>query len=108
MTSSRKVAANRQNASKSTGPRTVAGRKRSSRNGLRHGFNAVGPRDPAIEVQAGRLAAMIRQAQPAGFEILVREQALIIAEAEILLVRIHAARVAQIDSLGKSVAATRR
>jgi hypothetical protein len=36
--SSRKVAANRRNAQKSTGPRTPAGKKRVSRNALRHGF----------------------------------------------------------------------
>jgi len=36
--SSRKVEANRRNARKSTGPRTPIGKKRVSRNALRHGF----------------------------------------------------------------------
>jgi len=36
--SSRKVEANRRNARKSTGPRTATGKKRVSRNALRHGF----------------------------------------------------------------------
>ncbi len=36
--SSRKVEANRRNARKSTGPRTPTGKKRVSRNALRHGF----------------------------------------------------------------------
>jgi hypothetical protein len=38
--SDRKKAANRDNARKSTGPRTEAGKARSSRNALRHGFYA--------------------------------------------------------------------
>ncbi len=36
------LAANRRNARKSTGPRTGAGRKRSSKNALRHGLRAAG------------------------------------------------------------------
>src|SRR5436309_8484477 len=36
--SSRKIEANRRNARKSTGPRTATGKKRVSRNALRHGF----------------------------------------------------------------------
>ena len=37
-TSSRKVAANRRNALKSTGPRTTNGKRRVARNAVRHGF----------------------------------------------------------------------
>ncbi len=37
-TSSRKVAANRRNALKSTGPRTTSGKRRVARNAVRHGF----------------------------------------------------------------------
>ena len=36
--SSRKAEANRQNSRKSTGPRTAAGKKKVSRNAIRHGF----------------------------------------------------------------------
>ena len=36
--SSRKIEANRKNAKKSTGPKTVAGKKRVSRNSTKHGF----------------------------------------------------------------------
>jgi hypothetical protein len=36
--SARKVEANRQNSRKSTGPRTAAGKKKVSRNAIRHGF----------------------------------------------------------------------
>src|SRR6516164_3919707 len=40
MTSYRQIEANRRNASKSTGPRTEAGKQQSRRNSLRHGLTA--------------------------------------------------------------------
>jgi len=40
MATERQIAANRRNARRSTGPRSAAGRKRSSRNSLRHGLAA--------------------------------------------------------------------
>ena len=40
MTSDRQRAANQRNASKSTGPRTIAGKARARKNAFRHGFTA--------------------------------------------------------------------
>src|SRR5215469_13777310 len=40
MTSVRQIEANRDNALKSTGPKTADGKRRSRRNALRHGFTA--------------------------------------------------------------------
>jgi hypothetical protein len=40
MTSPKQIKANRENAKKSTGPRTVAGKLRSRRNSLMHGLTA--------------------------------------------------------------------
>ena len=48
MTSERKIAANRNNAKKSTGPRSSAGRAVSRRNALRHGLAASIGNDPAF------------------------------------------------------------
>jgi hypothetical protein len=39
MASERQLAANRANARKSTGPRSASGKKRASRNALKHGLN---------------------------------------------------------------------
>jgi hypothetical protein len=43
------VAANRSNASKSTGPKTREGRRRSSQNGVRHGLNQPPPHDLVLK-----------------------------------------------------------
>jgi hypothetical protein len=42
MASERQIAANRANAKRSTGPKTAAGKLRSSRNALKHGLSASG------------------------------------------------------------------
>jgi len=47
MTSERKIAANRNNAKKSTGPRTEAGRATSRQNARRHGLATGIGSDPA-------------------------------------------------------------
>ncbi|MDC3384998.1 hypothetical protein OAW59_01385 [Candidatus Pelagibacter sp.] len=38
MSSTNKINANRQNAKKSTGPKSIAGKKRSSLNAIKHGL----------------------------------------------------------------------
>ena len=55
MASKKQVAANRQNASRSTGPRTARGKARASANALRHGL-ARGPWPANAEVEVDRLA----------------------------------------------------
>jgi hypothetical protein len=41
MASERQIAANRRNAQKSTGPKSVQGKKRSSKNAYRHGLSVA-------------------------------------------------------------------
>ncbi len=48
-TSAAKIAANRRNAAKSTGPKTLAGKKASAMNATRHALLAVAPVLPGIE-----------------------------------------------------------
>ena len=52
MSSSKRAAANRRNARKSTGPRSASGRRRSSMNALKHGLDAQTPVLPG-EDEAG-------------------------------------------------------
>jgi len=60
VTSLRKIMANRANARKSTGPKTCAGKVRSSRNALRHGFGrpafCVGGYSGEVQVLAHEIA----------------------------------------------------
>ncbi|MGE3855189.1 MAG: hypothetical protein AB7K09_25885, partial [Planctomycetota bacterium] len=57
-TSNARIEANRRNAQRSTGPRTAAGKERSSRNGWRHGLtatNVVAPDEDAAAFDHYRL-----------------------------------------------------
>jgi hypothetical protein len=59
MTSERKIAANRQNSRRSSGPRSTAGARRASRNSLRHGLAAITHRPLAPTGDIERLARAI-------------------------------------------------
>jgi len=96
MTSDRKIAANRRNSQQSTGPRSVQAKQRIRGNALRHGLRAVALRSPAISAEADRLATAICGKDADQAE---REQALIIAESELILMQVRAARVDVIEQM---------
>jgi hypothetical protein len=77
-TSAAKIAANRLNATRSTGPQSVAGKARSSRNALRHGLAGALPLDRALGLQVEELAYEIARASS---EPILREAALAAAQA---------------------------
>jgi hypothetical protein len=62
MTSEHKIAANRSNAKKSTGPRSSAGRAVSRRNALRHGLAVAIGNDPAFGADIEDLAKALASA----------------------------------------------
>ena len=64
MATDRATAANRRNARASTGPRTEAGKARSSQNARKHGLSA-GDADPEMDAEVSRLAALIASELPA-------------------------------------------
>ena len=94
MASDRQIAANRRNARRSTGPRSGAGRKRSSPNSFRHGLAAhvtvYTERIKHIERLAGKIAG-------ATTDIVALECARAIAEAEFDLAQIRRVKVALIS-----------
>ena len=90
MTSARRNA-NRDNSRKSTGPKTVRGKARASRNALRHGLTAARVGDALVSAEA------VRMAEATGFKDMSRrqfEQLLIIVKCDVELERIAATRVA--------------
>jgi hypothetical protein len=89
MTSERKIAANRRNAKKSTGPRTEAGRATSRHNARRHGLATGIGSDPAFRDDIEVLAGLLSRAS--GREN-IREFAREAAEAHLDLARIRKIR----------------
>ena len=89
MTSAKKQEANRRNASKSTGPKTQAGKNVSARNAIRHGLSVVSLADPswAPEVRAFARSLVAPGASPD-----LQEQAYRVAAAQIDLLRVRRAR----------------
>ena len=87
--SDRQIAANRNNAKKSTGPRSQAGRIAARRNALRHGLAIAIEADPAFHDQIERLAKVL---SPSGDMQDVDERARRAARAEFELVRIRKVR----------------
>ena len=92
MTSERQIAANRENAGRSTGPKTRRGKSRASRNAVRHGL--AGANFSASTDRVEHLAKALCRGKPDPF---LYEQAVIIAESHILLARIRAARIAAVE-----------
>jgi hypothetical protein len=89
VTSARKLNANRANARASTGPRTAAGKKRATRNALRHGLSLSVLGNPTLSAEAANLA---REIAGEGATPDIVELARWVAEAQIDLIRIRQAR----------------
>jgi hypothetical protein len=91
--SERKIAANRRNAGKSTGPRSHAGKKRAGQNALRHGLTQ--PISGAeLTKQIDELARKIAGGTADGRAL---EHARTAAEAELELLRVRRIRLALIE-----------
>ena len=99
MTSAAKIAANRANGRKSRGPRTAAGKSRTRLNALRHGLSAGTINNPATSRDVQRIATFLSEDDR---DALLRAEATTIAECEVTLARIRAARVAALDVFGRA------
>jgi len=99
MTTSLKIEANRKNASRSSGPRTAAGKARTSRNALRHGLSvSILDDDLKLSVAAERLACRLLDA---GGNASLLRHARLLAQAELEVLRVRATRIALIKALAE-------
>ena len=91
MTRSARDKANRQNARRSTGPRSTAGKAIVARNAFRHGLAIPVELDPALSQEVERLAIEIAGAQA---DVTRLQGARRIAEAQVDLARIRRIKIA--------------
>ena len=94
MTSDKKIAANRINAKKSTGPTSLRGKWQSSRNAWRHGLAAATNAEPTVSTDVKRMANAIcgnEHADPDLYDLAVT-----IARWQIVLLKVRAVRNAGI------------
>jgi hypothetical protein len=95
MTSDKKMAANRINAKKSTGPTSLRGKLQSSRNARRHGLAAAMNPEPTVSTDVKRMANAIcgnEHADPDLYDLSVT-----IARWQLVLLKVRAARVVAIE-----------
>ena len=93
MSSERQIAANQNNAKKSTGPRSEAGRVASRSNARRHGLAIAIETDPAFQDDIEKLAKALSLSQN------VDEHARDAARAELDLMRIRKIRTSLFEKL---------
>jgi hypothetical protein len=96
MATDRQIAANRRNGSLGRGPKTSAGKARSSRNALKHGLSIPVSRDKTLRRQIAVLARILAQSEAGN----VFGQARAAAEAELELVRARAVMEAVLTRAG--------
>jgi len=108
MASEKQLRANRENAKRSLGPKTAAGRFRSSRNALRHGLSLPLTADPAASMKARQMAQML---VPESADDMQMMAAVEVAQAHTQLLRVAAVRsklVANLDFASANLKQVRR
>jgi hypothetical protein len=94
MTSQLKIEANRRNAARSTGPRTIAGKARSGSNAIRHGLAIKTVLGSRLSEEMAELLEALKQQFPQAPVCLLED--FIAAETDIL--RVRAARIHILNS----------
>jgi hypothetical protein len=95
MASEKQLRANRENAKRSTGPKTPAGRLRSSQNALRHGLSRPLASDPAASMKAHQMAELL-VAEAGDMQVMAAVE---MALAQAQLLRVAAVRSTLLASL---------
>ena len=99
MATEKQIRANRENAKKSTGPRTAAGRARSSRNALRHGLSLPVTLDAETSAKSDRIRQILVAEED---DEAKRMAALEFTQAQLDLLRIRAVRGKAMESIDEA------
>lgn len=94
MATEKQIKANRENAKRSTGPKTLAGRLKSSRNALRHGLSI-----PVTADTSSPPSRIFELLAPDGASQLQKLAVLEMAQAQIQLQRVAAVRKGLLEKL---------
>ncbi|KJC50896.1 hypothetical protein UB31_11720 [Bradyrhizobium sp. LTSP849] len=108
MASEKQIKANRENAKRSTGPKSLAGRLKSSRNAKSHGLSIPLAADPPTVTQAYKLVEVMT---PEGASPSQKVAAVEMAQAQTQLLRVAAVRralLAELDLESPSLEQVRR
>lgn len=106
MASEKQIAANRANAMRSTGPKTAAGKLKSSRNAYRHGMSGPVPCDSATSAKVDAIARALAGEKPTEDRVTSAAD-FVRAQLELLRIRsIRTERLAKIDLNDYSIQGT--
>jgi hypothetical protein len=105
MATEKQITANRANAKRSSGPKSAAGRLKSSRNAYRHGLSLPLSADPQAQANIMILARAIAGKGATPDQLIA---AMMAAEAQLDLIRIRTARVEACPTLGVDAVSLRR
>jgi hypothetical protein len=100
MTCEARIAANRRNALRSTGPRTPAGKERACRNAIRHGLASLTLQDPDTHAAVERLAAELAAGSCGR---LGPDRARELAEAKVKMDRVRAAEMPLWETISRAI-----
>jgi hypothetical protein len=99
-----RLVANRRNAAKSTGPKSRAGKRKAARNALKHGLAVPVRADPGLVARVDALSRLLagERSEASRLVLLARR----VAEAQVGLERVRAARFALLASGGAGAGAS--
>ena len=99
MASEKQIAANRANAKRSTGPKTVAGKMASSRNAFRHGLSTPLQLDPIMSAKVEAIAHALAGEQAHQDRLATAAE---FGRAQLELLRIRATRIELAENIGQN------